>query len=75
MWVTQNNHGLLEDSVISVNKKLFQAKIVLYINSYNRAMHEQSLVVGYDYCSIYMLLNYGFALSVAAKCGEDNFVS
>lgn len=68
----QNKQIFREDSVIHVldisslkrNKDIFQAKISLDVNSYNRAMRESSLFVGYDCCSIYDAVE----LRVCFKC-------
>lgn len=70
----QNKHVFLEDSTISVieigshkkNKNIFQDKITLDVNSYNRAMHESSLFVGNDCCSVCNVVVLGFALTVSA---------
>lgn len=55
---------VLDISSLKRNKSLYQVKISLDVNSYNRAMHESSLFVGYDCCTIYDAVE----LRVCYKC-------
>lgn len=81
----QNKHVFLENCSIDVidviplkkNNRVFQAKLSLDIDSYKRAIHESSLFVGYDCCSVYDAIELrmcyrccGFA-HIAKNCNRD----